>query len=459
MILFLNAAQTMNSPPRLSSDSMVMRFPARLWRIVNSCTSGAISWGPNGKTVRVLRHKFEKEYLLAVSKPFKTSKFESFVRQLNHYGFKKITNPIMLDESKEEAASLSEYRNSLFTRDRPEMIAFLHRSCRRSGPEKGARRQRPKPREATLCPQSSSQPAGFNAEPSSNNSSILLHPLLRPDKPADFNNCKSNCSVGAQPGPTCSVLKRERPATSPLLHGHGSEQWPSSWKRHVEPGDHRLQRIDSISRPIAAVITAAAAAGHGRGHQGKSYLLRPTDSGNKFDGSDVSLIPATSSSILMNVTLTSASSAVEPSVLTGNFQTLMPVSSHVDTLQGSPWICFSDRPAASSSKKSSFDDVEQSAPAELDSVVKASWAPSSDRHQSQSSVLTPCSSVEEAIYIDTLIDCQAGLKPRDSVNASLLSTSTWDPCLRSLTLLRVDLPDTGSLSPTRELIQVSEIKD
>lgn len=197
----------------------------------------------------------------------------------------------------------------------------------------------------------------------------------------------------------------------------------------------------------------------GRGHQGKSYLLRPTDSGNKFDGSDVSLIPATSSSILMNVTLTSASSAVEPSVLTGNFQTLMPVSSHVDTLQGSPWICFSDRPAASSSKKSSFDDVEQSAPAELDSVVKASWAPSSDRHQSQSSVLTPCSSVEEAIYIDTLIDCQAGLKPRDSVNANLLSTSTWDPCLRSLTLLRVDLPDTGSLSPTRELIQVSEIKD
>lgn len=80
----------MNSPPRLSSDSMVMRFPARLWRIVNSCTSGAISWGPNGKTVRVLRHKFEKEYLLAVSKPFKTSKFESFVRQLNHYGFKKV---------------------------------------------------------------------------------------------------------------------------------------------------------------------------------------------------------------------------------------------------------------------------------------------------------------------------------------------------------------------------------
>ncbi|XP_025115752.1 uncharacterized protein LOC112577055 [Pomacea canaliculata] len=219
MILFLNAAQTMNSPPRLSSDSMVMRFPARLWRIVNSCTSGAISWGPNGKTVRVLRHKFEKEYLLAVSKPFKTSKFESFVRQLNHYGFKKITNPIMLDESKEEAASLSEYRNSLFTRDRPEMIAFLHRSCRRSGPEKGARRQRPKPREATLCPQSSSQPAGFNAEPSSNNSSILLHPLLRPDKPADFNNCKSNCSVGAQPGPTCSVLNYMLPKGEHKIQG------------------------------------------------------------------------------------------------------------------------------------------------------------------------------------------------------------------------------------------------
>ena len=80
----------MESPPKMSHDSFTFRFPARLWRIINSCSTGAISWGPNGKTIRILRKKFEEEYLTGDAKPFKTAKYESFVRQLNHYGFKKV---------------------------------------------------------------------------------------------------------------------------------------------------------------------------------------------------------------------------------------------------------------------------------------------------------------------------------------------------------------------------------
>ncbi|KAK7115434.1 uncharacterized protein [Littorina saxatilis] len=126
----------MESPPKMTHDSFAFRFPARLWRIINSCTTGAISWGPNGKTIRILRKKFEEEYLTGNAKPFKTAKYESFVRQLNHYGFKKvkkrsaikkITTPIMHGETKEESAMLSEYHNPNFTRGNPERVTFLER--------------------------------------------------------------------------------------------------------------------------------------------------------------------------------------------------------------------------------------------------------------------------------------------------------------------------------------------
>ncbi|KAL0118605.1 hypothetical protein PUN28_009345 [Cardiocondyla obscurior] len=68
-----------------------MRFPQKLWRIVNECETGAIRWGANRDTVLLDYKKFQAEYLDARRPIFKTSNITSFIRQLNLYGFRKVT--------------------------------------------------------------------------------------------------------------------------------------------------------------------------------------------------------------------------------------------------------------------------------------------------------------------------------------------------------------------------------
>ncbi|XP_003427193.1 heat shock transcription factor, X-linked member 4-like [Nasonia vitripennis] len=70
-----------------------LRFPQKLWRIVNECRSGAIGWGPDGLSVLVDYDSFQREYLNGSdSGIFKTSNMASFIRQLNLYGFRKLTS-------------------------------------------------------------------------------------------------------------------------------------------------------------------------------------------------------------------------------------------------------------------------------------------------------------------------------------------------------------------------------
>lgn len=87
------------------SERMVSRFPVKLWRITNECKTGAISWHKKGHSIRINKADFEKQYLgnpssskddqggIANSRSsFKTKHFRSFVRQLNMYGFRKISH-------------------------------------------------------------------------------------------------------------------------------------------------------------------------------------------------------------------------------------------------------------------------------------------------------------------------------------------------------------------------------
>lgn len=68
-----------------------MRFPQKLWQIVNECKTGAIRWSASGDTILVDYKRFQAEYLDARRPIFKTSNITSFIRQLNLYGFRKIT--------------------------------------------------------------------------------------------------------------------------------------------------------------------------------------------------------------------------------------------------------------------------------------------------------------------------------------------------------------------------------
>lgn len=68
-------------------------FPYVLWKIVNECTTEAIKWAPNGNSILIDFNKFEKQYL-GKNDYFKTKKILSFVRQLNIYGFTKISNRV-----------------------------------------------------------------------------------------------------------------------------------------------------------------------------------------------------------------------------------------------------------------------------------------------------------------------------------------------------------------------------
>ena len=71
------------------SKPNLIRFPEKLWTIIEECDTGAIQWSPNGMSIVIDYSIFQKHYLNDFSH-FKTHNMASFVRQLNLYGFHKI---------------------------------------------------------------------------------------------------------------------------------------------------------------------------------------------------------------------------------------------------------------------------------------------------------------------------------------------------------------------------------
>ncbi|XP_024883337.1 heat shock factor protein 2-like [Temnothorax curvispinosus] len=111
-----------------------MRFPQKLWRIVNECETGAIRWGANGNTILLDYNRFQAEYLDARRPIFKTSNITSFIRQLNLYGFRKVTchgrDPVCTSCN----PHVHEFLHENFRADRMDLLAEV---CRKSGGGKG----------------------------------------------------------------------------------------------------------------------------------------------------------------------------------------------------------------------------------------------------------------------------------------------------------------------------------
>ena len=107
-----------------------MRFPQKLWKIVNDCKSGAIQWSLNGSTILLDYKKFQEEYLSAKNPIFKTSNITSFIRQLNLYGFRKVTSHNRDPTCNSNNPDIHEFSHENFRSRRPDLLAKV---CRKAG--------------------------------------------------------------------------------------------------------------------------------------------------------------------------------------------------------------------------------------------------------------------------------------------------------------------------------------
>jgi len=107
-----------------------MRFPQKLWQIVNECKTGAIQWGANGSTILLDYKRFQAEYLDARRPIFKTSNITSFIRQLNLYGFRKVTFHDRDSICKSYNPYVHEFVHDNFRADRIDLLSMV---CRKTG--------------------------------------------------------------------------------------------------------------------------------------------------------------------------------------------------------------------------------------------------------------------------------------------------------------------------------------
>lgn len=84
-------------------------FPEKLWELVNSQQNSGIRWSPtNYKCIEIERSKLER----FLQTKFRSHNFDSFIRQLHFYGFKKCGNS---------------YYHDKFQRDQPDGIHTMKR--------------------------------------------------------------------------------------------------------------------------------------------------------------------------------------------------------------------------------------------------------------------------------------------------------------------------------------------
>ncbi|NWS27795.1 HSF5 protein, partial [Polioptila caerulea] len=114
-------------------------FPAKLWRLVNSPRVRSVRWDSQAQGLLIDRSLFEQELLSPgsanvtggegagpVPDSFQATRFSSFVRQLNLYGFHKVPGCVG-SAVPGLARGWLHFRNPNFRRDRPDLLLRIKR--------------------------------------------------------------------------------------------------------------------------------------------------------------------------------------------------------------------------------------------------------------------------------------------------------------------------------------------
>ncbi|KAJ2953826.1 hypothetical protein O0L34_g1454 [Tuta absoluta] len=104
-----------------------MRFPQKLWYLLNMQTD-AILWGGTGRTI-LLNYRILHNYLQCDHSIFKTTNIASFVRQLNLYGFRKVTSHLQDPLCNSSNPYMHEYVHDYFQYGRPEWLNKISRKA------------------------------------------------------------------------------------------------------------------------------------------------------------------------------------------------------------------------------------------------------------------------------------------------------------------------------------------
>ena len=112
-------------------------FPGKLWKLVSDDFYQSINWSNNGTSIGIDALQFKHEVLKCDDSVFKTKNFSSFVRQLNLYGFRKITSVHPSSRACEFSNShphqqlnseLQHFQHSCFNRAHPELLIRVRRA-------------------------------------------------------------------------------------------------------------------------------------------------------------------------------------------------------------------------------------------------------------------------------------------------------------------------------------------
>lgn len=99
-------------------------FLEKLYTILEEESEDVISWNASGTSFIIHNpQRFSQEIM---GKYFKSSKFNSFVRQLNFYGFRKSTRDQNTDENSPNNKTW-EFQHRQFIRGRKDLISKIHR--------------------------------------------------------------------------------------------------------------------------------------------------------------------------------------------------------------------------------------------------------------------------------------------------------------------------------------------